>query len=339
LNSQKLKVGIVGLGTVGGGLYDISKNNKEFEIVKVLNRSREKYKIHNIKSHQIASNLEELLNSVDIVVETVGGVEFATEVVKNALKFGKHVVTANKALIAKDGVELLKLAKNVEKFLLFGASVGGGMPVFRNLKYHSIGRISRVYGVLNATSNFVLSKVMEGMKIKDAVYLAQSEGYTESDPTDDLSGKDAARKLAIICAFITGSLPKVESIPTTSLNVDEEVVKFIEKMEMVLKPLVYMEPRNKGVELWVGPAAISRNSRIGLTEGTENCLIVEGENGINSISGVGAGKNPTAFAIMADIISIVRGEASEFNFNQVPLNILKSKFESVGNVKIFRSSR
>ncbi len=339
MNFQKLKVGIVGLGTVGGGLYEISKNNREFEIAKVLNRSQEKYRIHNVESRLIANDLKELLNNVDLVVETVGGVEFSSEVVRNALKLGKHVVTANKALIARDGVELLKLAKNVGKFLLFGASVGGAMPVLRNLKYHSIGKILRVYGVLNATSNFVLSKVMEGMRIEEAVHLAQIEGYAESDPTDDLSGMDAARKLAIICASITGSLPKVKSIPTISLNTSERVIKYVEEMRMVIKPLAYMEVKDEGVELWVGPAAVPRRSRIGITQGTENCLIVEGENGVNSISGMGAGKNPTAFAVMADIISIARGEAFWFDFDNTHLNILKSKLENVENVKIFKSSR
>ncbi len=339
MSPRKIKVGIVGLGTVGGGFYDISKNSDDFEIVKVLNRSSIKYETHDVKKYQIASGLEDLIDNVDVVVETVGGTDFADKVVRSALKSRKHVVTANKALIAENGVELLNLAKSVKKLLLFGASVGGGMPVLKNLEYHNLDGISRVYGIINATSNFVMSKLSKGMGFEEAIRIAQKEGYAESDPGDDISGKDAARKLAIICAFITGCLPKLESIPITPLRIDKNTIKTFDEMGMSIKPLVYFEIKSEGAELWVGPAAVPKKSRLGITEGTENCLIVEGKSGINSISGTGAGKNPTAYAIMADVISIARGETRSVSFNDTPINVLESHFETVKNVKILKPFR
>ncbi len=330
-----VKVGLVGLGTVGGGFYDISKKRKEFQITKILNRSERKYVTHYVPDEMIASDLHDLIERVDIVVEAVGGIDFPNKVISQALISGKDVVTANKALIADKGDELLKLAEKMGRKLLFGASVGGGMPALLNLQYHSLGKVTRVYGILNATSNFVLSKMSQGMDMSRAVKIAQEEGYAEQDPSDDISGMDATRKLAIICAYITGKLPNLKGIFVNQLQINQEQISYVESMEMVVKPIAYMKIKSNGIELWVGPAALSKNSKMAKTNGTENCLIIEGESGINSLTGVGAGRNPTAFSVMADVISIAKGNATLPYFKKdETLNILEPAFKEIKGVKI-----
>lgn len=330
-----VKVGLIGLGTVGGGFYSIAKNREEFQITKVLNRSEKKYATYHVPNKIIANDLFDLIKGVDIVVETVGGIDFPNEVISRALIDGKDVVTANKALIATKGDELLELAKKNGRKLLFGASVGGGMPVLQNIQYHSLGKITRVYGILNATSNFVLSKMSEGLSMIQAIKIAQEKGYAEQDPNDDISGMDAARKLAIICAYITGKLPDLKNISVNPLQINQEQMSYVEDAKMVVKPLIYMSIENGETKLWVGPAAVSQDSKIAEVHGTENCLIVEGESGINSLTGIGAGRNPTAFAVMADVISIAKGNAPLPYFKKdKSLNISEPSFKEVKGVKI-----
>ncbi len=332
---RAVKIGIVGLGTVGGGFYNMAKNRKEFQITKLLNRTEEKYAAYNVPTEMIANDLYDLIEGVDIVVETVGGIDFPNELISRALTNGKDVVTANKALIADRGDKLLELAKEKGRKLLFGASVGGGMPVLQNIQYHSLGKITRVYGILNATSNFVISKMSKGLNMSEAIKTAQEEGYAEQDPSDDISGMDAARKLMIICAYITGKLPSLENVSINPLQINREQMSHVEKAKMVVKPIVYMNIKDGEIELWVGPAAVAHNSKIAKVDGTENCLIVEGESGINSLTGMGAGRNPTAFAVMADVISIVKGNALLPCFKKdKDLNVSEPNFKEIKGVKI-----
>ena len=330
-----VKVGLIGLGTVGGGFYNIAKNRKEFQITKVLNRSEKKYAIYHVPNKTIANDLLDLIKEVDLVVETVGGIDFPSEVISLALNNGKDVVTANKALIAAKGDELLDLAKKIGRKLLFGASVGGGMPVLQNIQYHSMGKITRIYGILNATSNFVLSKMSEGLSMSQAIKIAQEKGYAEQDPSDDISGMDAAQKLAIVCAYITGKLPDLKDISVYPLQINQEQMSYIKDAKMVVKPLIYMNIKDDKIGLWVGPAAVAQNSKVAQIEGTENCLIVEGESGINSLTGIGAGQNPTAFAVMTDVMSIAKGNATLLHFKKDRnLNIFEPNFKEVKGVKI-----
>ncbi len=335
---MKTKVGIIGLGTVGGGVYDLSVERDDFEVVKVLNRSHEKYAVHGVEPFKTANGIDEVVEGSDVIVETVGGIELPFEIVEKSLNAGKDVVTANKELMAEKGVELLELARRKGKNLLFGASVGGGMPVLSLLRYHACGEITRIYGILNATSNFVLSKMSEGISFEASLKTAQNNGYAEADPTDDVEGLDAARKLAIMCAAVTGELPDANSIPRTGLVLDRELVGWLEDDGMAVKPIVYMEKREDGIELWVGPAAVERGSRIGSTCGTENCIVVEGTHVNSFLSGSGAGRNPTAFAVLHDLVSIINGEAVGFNFKKAGFKILKSEFEEVEKVKILKFS-
>ena len=333
------KIGVVGLGTVGGGFYDLAIDRKEFQISKVLNRSQNKYHLHNVPTSKIASNVEELIDNVDIVIETVGGTDFAYELIMESLEKGKDVVTANKALIASKGVEILGLAKKRGRKVLFSASVGGGMPALRNVRYHSFGKIKRVYGILNATSNFVLFKMSRGMSMEKAIEIAQQEGYAEQDPTDDIMGMDAARKISIICGMITGKLPQIEKIPIKPINLGADELAYAKRLESVIKPMVYLSLEEKKMKIFVGPLAIPSYSRIAEIDGTENCLVIEGESGTNFISGVGAGKNPTAFAVLADVLSIINEETYRFEFNgYVSAKLDAPAFEEFKSLKIFRPS-
>ncbi len=329
------RVGIIGLGTVGGGFYDISHERKEYKIVKVLNRSKEKYTLHGVRTSEIARNVEEVIQESDIVVETVGGLEFPYEVVTKALKSGRDVVTANKALIASYGEELIGLAKENGVKLLFGASVGGGMPALRFVKYHSVGKVKRVYGILNATSNFLLSKVTKGLSFEEALQLAQRQGYAESDPTDDIQGMDAARKMAIVCGIVWGMLPDAERVPKSSIYVESSYFEYAKKLRLSIKPLVFLSFEEGELKMWSGPVAVPESSRLADINGTENCLIVEEENGINFLSGKGAGKNPTAFAIMADVLDVVNDVNFTVEFHKRLGKINAPRFENFGGLKIF----
>ncbi len=332
------RVGIIGLGTVGGGFYEISRKRKEYRITKVLNRSSKKYLLHQVPKPMVAEDVDELITDIDVLVETVGGIDFPYEVVTKALNAGKDVVTANKALIASHGEELVKLARKRGAKLLFGASVGGGMPALRYVKYHATGKIIRIYGILNATSNFLLSKASKGMTFKDAIALAQREGYAESDPTDDVEGIDAARKLAIICGVVSGILPEVDKIPKSSVCINMLDFEYAKRLKATVKPLVYLEFENDSLKMWSGPVAIPEYSRLSNVSGTENCLVVEGENGTSFLSGIGAGKNPTAFAVMADVIDAVNDVSFNVEFRKKTCEINQPNFEEFRNLKIFHPS-
>ncbi len=333
------RIGIVGLGTVGGGFYELAKERREFVIHKVLNRSESKYLVHNVKSQAIAKNIQDLIEEVDIVVETVGGTDFAYKLIKEALKKGKNVVTANKALIASKGVEIMRLAEKNNAKVMFGASVGGGMPALRNLKYHSYGKIKKLYGILNATSNFILSKMANGMPMEEAVKIAQEKGYAEQDPSDDINGLDAARKASIMCGLVSKRIPKLESFtiePITNVNVKK--LEYAKKLKSVVKPIIYISFEEK-IKMFVGPVAIPKYSRIARVDKTENCLVIEGESGINFLSGVGAGQNPTAFAVMADVLSIINDENMNVDFESyIDSRIGEPDLDTFEGLKIFRPS-
>jgi homoserine dehydrogenase len=333
------KIGIVGLGTVGGGFYELAKNRRALNVHKVLNRSERKYHIHNVPRQQIAKDVDDLISEVDIVVETIGGMDFAYELIKKAIKSGKDVVTANKALMAAKGVEILNLAKKNGRKILFGASVGGGMPALRNVKYHSYGKISKIYGILNATSNFVLSRINEGMSMSEAIKSAQREGYAEQDPSDDINGMDAARKACIIYGMISGKIPRLEKISINSINVKSEKFEYAKRLQSVVKPIIYISFENGGAKMFVGPVAIPKYSRIAKTDETENCLVIEGESGVNFLSGIGAGQNPTAFAIMADVFSIINDENMNIEFDSYEESKIDvPSFDEFSGLKIFRPS-
>ncbi|TLM98174.1 homoserine dehydrogenase, partial [bacterium] len=214
MSKQIIQIGLLGCGTVGGGVWKVLAKNQadiekkcgaRLEIKKVLERDFEKAKTAGVPAEVITENVDEIMNDpeIQIVVEVMGGIEMAGRFIRLALQAGKSVVTANKDLLAIQGRELYELAEANGVDLLFEASVGGGIPIIRPLKEDlAANRIEAIYGIVNGTTNYMLTKMSEeGSNYSDVLKEAQEKGYAEADPTSDVGGLDAARKLAILASI------------------------------------------------------------------------------------------------------------------------------------------
>jgi len=321
-NNNKLNIAIIGLGNIGSYLYKYLKTNKEilskknncvpniiFVSAKNSNRKRN-IKINKkkwLKNYLDATKSK----SVDIIVELIGGAEGpAKKLVFNALKNKKHVVTANKALIAKYGDQLSKIAEENNVNLEFEAAVCGGVPIIRSLKEGLIAnKINKVYGIFNGTSNYILSTMeKENKNFKDVLIDAKKLGYAESNPLSDLNGDDVAAKLKILSSLCFNSF--------IDHNIHVEGINFIDKLDIdnanklgyKIKLLGVSEIINNKIYQRVHPTLIKKSSYIASIDGVLNAVIVDGTPvGQNVIQGEGAGPEATTSALISDISSILRG--------------------------------
>ncbi len=312
-----LKVGIIGVGTVGQSVVNILEQNKELitaragcEIVPVLGvvKSLDKPRDVNVK---LSTNVDDILEdeSIDLVVELMGGIEEPYKVVKKALSKGKAVVTANKALLAYHRYELQALAGNTP--FEFEASVAGGIPVINALRDGlSANNILSIWGILNGTCNYMLTKMInEGANYADVLAEAQRLGYAEADPTFDVGGFDTAHKLLILASIAYGIDVKPEDILIEGIqNISTEDIYFAKEFDYSLKLLaIAQKNKNNKVELRVHPALIQNSDMIAKVDGVMNAISVIGDKvGETLYYGPGAGGNATASAVIANIIDIAR---------------------------------
>ena len=311
-----LNIAIVGVGTVGSSVIKILQENKdiitaragkEIRVVKAVVRDLSKKREVDVA---LTDNLDEVLNdpSIDIVVELMGGVKEAYEIVSRALKNGKGVVTANKALLAYHRYELQKLAKDLP--FGFEASVAGGIPIINALKVGlSANHINSIKGIMNGTCNFILTKMTnEGTTFHETLKEAQELGYAEADPSFDIKGFDAAHKLLILASIAYGIDAKPEDILIEGIeNINKEDIEFAKEFNYSIKLLTIAKKIENEVELRVHPVLIKKDQMIAKVDGVMNGISVIGDRvGETMYYGPGAGGDATASAVISDLIEIAR---------------------------------
>ena len=320
---KKINIAIVGLGNIGLSLYknlNINQNsiekktNVKIDIKYVSAKNRLKKRPINIPKKKWLKNYKEAYkkSDIDIVVELIGGSEGAAKnLIFNSIKNKKHVVTANKALMSAHGDTLSKMAEANRVNLEFEAAVAGGVPIIRSLKEGLItNKLNKIYGILNGTSNFILSKMSETSKsFNEVLQEAQKLGYAESNPSDDINGYDAKSKIQILSAlafniFINKSKINVEGIK----NVDDVDIKNAKNLGYKIKHLAIAELKSGKLIQRVHPCMVKKDTYISNINGVLNTVIVEGKPiGKFAIQGEGAGSGPTTSALVSDICSVLRG--------------------------------
>lgn len=318
-----MNVAIMGFGVVGSGVAEVISKNAPV-IKENSNVSLSLSHILDIRdfedsafSKYMTKSFDDILNDEDtqIVVETMGGVEPAFTFVSKCLKKGKHVVTSNKELVAKKGYELLCLAKENNVNFLFEASVGGGIPIIRPISRCLAGnRINEIMGILNGTTNFILTKmIMDNMDFADALKLAQNMGYAEKDPTADVEGIDACRKICILSSLAFGSHVYPDGIYTEGITkVSLEDVEYAGKAGYVIKLIAQAKKLDNGkANITVSPALVKKDSMLAGVNDVFNACLVRGDaTGDVLMYGKGAGKLATASAVVGDVIDCAANHES-----------------------------
>ncbi|MCK8060530.1 MULTISPECIES: homoserine dehydrogenase [unclassified Fusibacter] len=313
-----MKLGLLGFGTVGSGVADIVKKHEDrlltlvgeaVSVKTALVRNLDKY-AGTRDDVRFTTNADHIVDDpeIDVVVEVLGGIDTAYAYIKRALINKKHVITANKAVIAAHYPELQALANSNHVNLMVEACVAGGIPVISTLEEHLLHGESRgIHGILNGTGNFILSKIEhEGGSFDEALKVAQENGYAEAIPDDDVDGYDAARKIIILTALAHGTLLSLGQLWIESLRqvapVDFEQVK---KLGCTIRYVASSSHHGTGVSVLVRPVIVKKASDFGQTEGVDNCTVFEHEN-LNRLvlKGPGAGKLATANAVLADLVRL-----------------------------------
>ncbi len=340
------KIAVLGYGVVGSGTVEILYNHKE-SIEKKIGESYEVKYILDLRdfpdspyADKFTKSFDDIVNDseIDIVVEVLGGVKFAYPYVKSSLEAGKSVVTSNKELVATYGAELLKIAREKNVNFFFEASVGGGIPIIRPLNQClSANKIDEIAGILNGTTNFILTKMIkEGTGFDEALKIAQELGYAEKDPTADVEGHDTCRKICILSSLAFGKHVYPDNIHTEGITkITLEDVKYCESIGSVIKLIGYASERDGKVTVMTCPAVIDGESQLAGVNDVFNAILVRGDaTGDVVFYGKGAGKLPTASAVVSDVIiaakeksttRMMSWEDSEQNFI-VPENEISNSF-------------
>jgi homoserine dehydrogenase len=329
---KPIHVGLLGLGTVGGGTFSVLYRNQEeitrragrgIVIKMVAARNVERARSIVGDSAIVTDQLFSLITDpeIDIVVELIGGTGVAKELVLGAIENGKHVVTANKELLAKFGNEIFQAAGRRGVMVAFEAAVAGGVPIIKALREGlTANRIEWIAGIVNGTSNFILSEMREkGVSFEFALREAQRMGYAEADPTFDIDGIDAAHKLTIIAALSFGIPMQFERAYTEGISrLTREDIRYAEELGYRIKLLAITKRVPRGIELRVHPALVPKRRLIANVEGVMNAILVRGDAvGPTLYYGAGAGAEPTASAVVADLVDVTRLHTSDPN-HRVP---------------------
>lgn len=318
---KPINVGLLGIGTVGGGTFTVLKRNqdeiarragREIRIVKVADRDLARAKEVTGGSVAVTDDAFSVVNdpAVDVVVELIGGYTLAKELVLAAIENGKHVVTANKALLAVHGNEIFAAAEKKGVIVAYEAAVAGGIPIIKALREGlSANRIEWIAGIINGTTNFILTEMREkGLDFADVLKEAQRLGYAEADPTFDVEGIDAAHKLTIMAAIGFGMPMQFDKAYTEGISgLKGEDIRYAEELGYRVKLLGITKRTAQGVELRVHPTLIPEKRLIANVNGAMNAVVVKGDAvGPTLYYGAGAGAEPTASAVVADLVDVAR---------------------------------
>ncbi|HTQ77141.1 MAG TPA: homoserine dehydrogenase [Burkholderiales bacterium] len=318
---RPISVGLLGIGTVGGGVWEVLNRNADeiqrragrairISIVadKDLKKARKlvrKQAVTVADAFQVARSRD-----VDIIVELIGGYTVAKELVLEAIRHGKHVVTANKALLATHGNEIFAAAQKKGVMVAFEASVGGGIPIIKALREGlAANRIEWIAGIINGTSNFILSEMRDkGLPFASALQDAKKRGYAEADPTFDIEGVDASHKLTILAALAFGIPMQLKECFVEGIQkLTADDIRYAEELGYRIKLLGITRKTGKGIELRVHPTLIPARRLIANVEGVMNAVLVKGDAvGPTLFYGAGAGSQPTASAVVADLLDVTR---------------------------------
>ena len=348
MNTKKIKVALLGVGTVGTGVYKLIQRRAdvmvrtigtEMEVSKILVHNLNKQR-EGIDASLLTDNWQEIINDpeIQIVVEVMGGIEPARTMILEALHAGKHVVTANKDLLAAYGKELLDAAEEKHCDLLFEAAVAGGIPIIRPLKQCLAGNeIDEVIGIVNGTTNYILTKMFEeNMSFEEALAKATELGYAEADPTADVEGLDAGRKVAIMASIAFHSRVVFDDVYTEGITkITADDIAYAKEFDSVIKLLGVAHNTEGGIEVGVYPMLLNKEHPLASVRDSFNAVFVHGDAVDDAMFyGRGAGELPTASAVMGDIIDVARnieygcnGRISCTCYREIPIK----KFDEVEN--------
>jgi homoserine dehydrogenase len=318
---KPINVGLIGVGTVGGGTYAVLERNQE-EITRragrgivirmIADRDLEKARQLAGEGVTVTADANEVVSDpdIDIVVELIGGYTVAKELILKAIDNGKHVITANKALLASHGTEIFAAAQKKGVMVAFEAAVAGGIPIIKALREGlTANRIEWIAGIINGTSNFILSEMRDkGLTFDTALKQAQKLGYAEADPTFDIEGIDAAHKLTIMASIAFGIPMQFEKVYTEGIaRLTREDIRYAEELGYRIKLLGLTRRTPQGIELRVHPTLIPTRRLIANVEGVMNAVVVKGDAvGATLYYGAGAGAEPTGSAVVADLVDVTR---------------------------------
>ena len=316
---KEVRLGLVGLGTVGTGVYKIiraqanaieKKTGVRFVLKKIAVRSLSKKRIAGVPRSLLTTDAMSVATdpAIDILIELVGGIHPAREIIQRALASGKHIVTANKALLAEAGEEVFSAADRYSRKIGFEASVCGGIPIIKSVKEGLVSNeISQFLGIVNGTCNYILSQMSEkGVDFKETLAEAQAKGYAESNPALDIDGVDSAHKLAVLARLAFGSVIPFKKIHVEGIrSLDKEDIEYARELGYVVKLLAVAKKQKNGLELRVHPTLLPQDHPLANVRGVYNAVFIHADQaGDLLFYGRGAGMMPTASAVMSDVVDI-----------------------------------
>ena len=338
MKNNSYSVAVLGAGNIGSAVIE-RLENLDNEIVEIDLKSvlvSDISKERTFNNDVVTDNFEDILNddSIDLVIEVLGGVEPGKEYIKALLSNGKAVITANKDIIADCGNELVQLAQENNTCLYFEAAVAAGIPVLKPLIESLRGEdLSRVTGIINGTSNYILTSMEEGSSYEDALITAQELGYAEPDPTNDVEGIDAMYKAMILSLICFGATPDKDNVHTEGISkITKEDFDWASRLNKTIKLVALIDTEDGGFNARVHPVLIDTKHPLAAIRGALNAVVVEGEN-INQLvfSGPGAGAAPTASAVIGDVLSACH-QLSSNQSNWYPLRIQKNDNKNFDDV-------